>query len=160
MKRKPSKVAHNWPPIRQPVQNQPKSHFLFHKNVSLPNFYIMTLLQTKGPKRYVFLVKFAWSSWLPALQCTKLRSSKISSGECLFLVNYEFWTKKMPSLCACVLCSAYLLTLTRIWLLFLDVCTSSVLLQKLCCEVTNGQLISEWLFDILSFPKNQCKNLP
>ena len=27
----------------QPVQNQPKSHFVFHKNVSLHNFYIMTL---------------------------------------------------------------------------------------------------------------------
>jgi hypothetical protein len=27
----------------QPTQNQPNSHFLFHRNVSLCNFYIMTL---------------------------------------------------------------------------------------------------------------------
>ena len=27
----------------QPAQNLPKSHFLFHKNVSLRDFYIMTL---------------------------------------------------------------------------------------------------------------------
>ena len=26
-------------------------------------------------------------------------------------------------------------------------------------SITKGQLISEWLFDILNFPKNQCKNL-
>jgi hypothetical protein len=47
IKKKTSKVAHNWPPIFfqycQPAQNQLKSHFLFHKNVSLRDFYIMTL---------------------------------------------------------------------------------------------------------------------
>ena len=50
MKKPPSKVAHNRPSIffqySQPAQNQPKSHFLFHKNVSLHNFYTMTLLLT------------------------------------------------------------------------------------------------------------------
>ena len=30
----------------QPAQNQPKSHFLFYKNVSLGDFYIMTLIGT------------------------------------------------------------------------------------------------------------------
>ena len=33
MKKPPSKVAHN----------RPKSHFLFHKNVSLRDFYVLTL---------------------------------------------------------------------------------------------------------------------
>ena len=46
----PSKVAHNWPQFFfqycQPAQNQPKSHFLFHKNVYLRDFYKMTL---EGP---------------------------------------------------------------------------------------------------------------
>ena len=41
MKKTPSKVAPNQPPIFfqycQPAQNQLKSHFLFHKNVSLRN---------------------------------------------------------------------------------------------------------------------------
>ena len=39
MKKMPSKVAQ----YCQPAQNQPKSYFLFHKNVSLRDFYIMTL---------------------------------------------------------------------------------------------------------------------
>ena len=47
MKKSPSKVAHNRPQFFfqycQSAQNQLKSHFLFHKNVSLRNFYIMTL---------------------------------------------------------------------------------------------------------------------
>ena len=47
-KKLPSKVAHNRPQFFfqycQPAQNQPKSHFLFHKNVSLCDFYVMTLL--------------------------------------------------------------------------------------------------------------------
>ena len=47
------KVAHNRPPgpplhlffqYCQPAQNQPKSHFRFCKNVSLRDFYIMTLI--------------------------------------------------------------------------------------------------------------------
>ena len=50
MKKKLSKVAHNWPKFFfqyfQPAKNQPKSHFLFHKNVSLRDFYIMTLLKS------------------------------------------------------------------------------------------------------------------
>ena len=37
MKKMPSKFTHNQP------QNQLKSNFLFHKNISLRNFYIMTL---------------------------------------------------------------------------------------------------------------------
>jgi hypothetical protein len=47
-----SKVAYNRPPFFfqycQPAQNQPKSHFLFHKNVSLRDFYMMTLVPTLG----------------------------------------------------------------------------------------------------------------
>ena len=47
MKKPPSKVAHYRPThffqYCQPAQDQPKSHFLFHKNVSLRDFYIMTL---------------------------------------------------------------------------------------------------------------------
>ena len=47
MKKPPSKVAHNRPlffyPYCQVAQNQPKSNFLFHKNVSQRDFYIMTL---------------------------------------------------------------------------------------------------------------------
>ena len=54
MKKPPSKVADNWPPISffqycQPAQNQPKSHILFHKNVSLRGFYILTLLSRLIP---------------------------------------------------------------------------------------------------------------
>ena len=49
-----------------------------------------------------FLVKFAWSSWLPALQCTKLRSSKISSSECLFLANMNSELKTNDlTMCMC-----------------------------------------------------------
>ena len=44
MKKPSSKVAHNQPKFFfqycQPAQNQPKSYFLFHKNVSLRNFFI------------------------------------------------------------------------------------------------------------------------
>ena len=44
MQKLPSKVPHKWPKCLlkycQPAQNQPKSNFLFYKNVS---FYIMTL---------------------------------------------------------------------------------------------------------------------
>ena len=36
MKKPSSKVAHN----------RPKSHFMFNKNVSLPDFYIMTLAES------------------------------------------------------------------------------------------------------------------
>ena len=47
-KKLPSKVAHDQPKkifqYCQPAQNQSKSHFLLHKNVSLCNFYTMTLL--------------------------------------------------------------------------------------------------------------------
>ena len=47
MKKPSSKVAHNQPQFFfqycQPAQNQPKSHFLFHKNASRCDFYIMTL---------------------------------------------------------------------------------------------------------------------
>ena len=47
MKKPPSKVANNRPPIFfqycQPAQNQPKSHILINKNVSRRDFYIMTL---------------------------------------------------------------------------------------------------------------------
>ena len=53
MKKPSSKVAGNGPHIIffqqcQPVQNQPKSHFLFRKNVSLRDFYIMTLQAGKS----------------------------------------------------------------------------------------------------------------
>ena len=41
MEKIPSIVAHNRPTIFcQMAQNQHKSHFLFHKNVSLHDFYI------------------------------------------------------------------------------------------------------------------------
>ena len=47
MKTTPSKVVYNWPKFFfydcQPAQNQPKSQFLFHKNCSLHDFFIMTL---------------------------------------------------------------------------------------------------------------------
>ena len=47
MKKPPSKVAHSQPNFFfqycQPAQNQPKSHFLFHKNDSLRDFYIIIL---------------------------------------------------------------------------------------------------------------------
>ena len=47
MKKTLSKVAHIRPPFFfqycQLAQNQPKSHFLFHKNVFLCDFYITTL---------------------------------------------------------------------------------------------------------------------
>ena len=48
MKKLLSKVAHNRPKrfffqSCRPAQNLPKTHFLFHKNVSLHDFYIMTL---------------------------------------------------------------------------------------------------------------------
>ena len=47
MKKLPSKVAHNRPNLFfqycQLAQNQPKCHFLFHKNPSLRDFYILTL---------------------------------------------------------------------------------------------------------------------
>ena len=48
MKQTPSKVAHNRPQFFfsmycKPAQNQPKYNFLFHKNVSMRDFYIMTL---------------------------------------------------------------------------------------------------------------------
>ena len=50
IKNPPSKVPHNWPQTFfissmywQLAQNQPKSHFLFHENVSLRDFYLMTL---------------------------------------------------------------------------------------------------------------------
>ena len=47
MEKLPSKVAHNRPNFFfqycQPAQNQPRSHFLFHNDDSLRDFYIMTL---------------------------------------------------------------------------------------------------------------------
>ena len=46
MKKPSSKVGHNRPHFFQYcllAQNQPKYHFLFHKNVSLRDIYIMTL---------------------------------------------------------------------------------------------------------------------
>ena len=66
MKKLPSKVAHNRPNFffhySQPAQNQPKSHFLLHKNFSLHNFYIMTLILTYFAKlfrnRIVILLRF------------------------------------------------------------------------------------------------------
>ena len=53
MKKTPSKVAHNWPnqPC-QPAQNQPKSQFLFHKNCSLRDLCLMTLLTAKRGKYF------------------------------------------------------------------------------------------------------------
>ena len=49
MKKTPSKVANNRPThfffqYCQRAQNHPKSHFLFHENVSRRDFYIMTLI--------------------------------------------------------------------------------------------------------------------
>ena len=48
LKKLPSKVAHNQPNFFfqycQPAQNQLKSHILFHKDDSLLDVYIMTLL--------------------------------------------------------------------------------------------------------------------
>ena len=50
MKKPPSKVAHNLPQFFfhycQLAQNQPKSHFLSHKNVSLHDSCVMTLIQS------------------------------------------------------------------------------------------------------------------
>ena len=50
MKKYPQKLLIIGPPLFfqhcQPAQNLPKSHFLFHKNVSLRDFYIMTLIRT------------------------------------------------------------------------------------------------------------------
>ena len=44
----------------QPAQNQPKSHFLFHKNPSLLNFYIMTLMRTLA--EFFYLVHYIFIS--------------------------------------------------------------------------------------------------
>ena len=59
MKKKPFKSSLLYSPIFFPyyqrAQNQPKYHILFHKNGSLRNFYLMTLLNVClfGPK-YLF----------------------------------------------------------------------------------------------------------
>ena len=57
MKKLLSKLAHNRPQTFffqycQPAKNQPKYHILFHKNGSLRDFYIMTLVLTI---HYIFL---------------------------------------------------------------------------------------------------------
>ena len=50
MKKLASKVSHNLPnyffQYCQPAKNRPKSHILFHKNGSMRDFYIMTLVKT------------------------------------------------------------------------------------------------------------------
>ena len=66
MKKLLSKVAHNRPKrfffqSCQPAQNLPKTHFLFHKNVSLHDFYIMTL---HPPHSTVAEAHFAFQSIL------------------------------------------------------------------------------------------------
>ena len=52
MKKTPSNDSHNLHPFfsvlptsPKPAQNQPKPHFLFHKNVSLRDFCRMTLVK-------------------------------------------------------------------------------------------------------------------
>ena len=56
MKKYPQKLLIIGPPLFfqhcQPAQNLPKSHFLFHKNVSLRDFYIMTLVTKDIGRNY------------------------------------------------------------------------------------------------------------
>ena len=52
----------------QPAWNQPKSHFLFHENVSLLDFYIMTLVQIE----YYLLQQNILTEhclWIPPQEC-------------------------------------------------------------------------------------------
>jgi len=39
----------------KPAQNQQKSHFLFHKNVSLRDFYTMTLGELYRIKEWIYV---------------------------------------------------------------------------------------------------------
>ena len=59
---------YNWPKLFffqncQSVKNQPKSHFLFQKNVSLPAFYIMTVCNLS--KQFNF-------RWNNTMQCQEI----------------------------------------------------------------------------------------
>ena len=85
-----SKVAHNRTKFffqySQPAQNQPKSHFLFHKNVSLRDFYIMTLITCTHPVSLATLASSRVCS--DAANCFRLnlllRTSKFS---CLIFMS-------------------------------------------------------------------------
>ena len=52
----------------QLAQNQPKSHFLFHKNVSLHNFYTMTLVKSECEKCLQFYMDLFTSHFLSNLR--------------------------------------------------------------------------------------------
>ena len=76
--------------------SQPKSHFLFHKNVFLRDFYIMTLLRTYHPDIYTVLSNQKKSTTINCCRrTTGLGTSWITFGKfcsmfpSLFLVSLE-----------------------------------------------------------------------
>ena len=93
LKKLPSKVAHNGPKsffqYHQQAPIQPKSHFLFHKNVSLHNFYTMTL-----PKCMIIhiLSRLAVKIYHKNLQKTRDLTYCIKSGYLdlvVYLLHYK-----------------------------------------------------------------------
>ena len=53
LKKRPQKLLVSGPKLCFSIANQPKSHILFHKNGSLRDFFIMTLIGTFS----IFLLK-------------------------------------------------------------------------------------------------------
>ena len=107
MKKTPSKVAHNRPNFFFSVANQPKSHFLFHQNVSLHDFYIMTLVCTMHAsstfisQSQIFLRKrFKDQNWLLSMIVIQSRFYRLTlkcKKSCMYkenIVNFKahlFW---------------------------------------------------------------------
>ena len=94
MKKPPSKVAHNRPNFFfqycQPAQNQPKSHILFHKNVSLRDFYIMTLhssMYRNLTKRKFLLISYEARKYV--------LTTKLVSRVCKAMIAFEAITKSL-----------------------------------------------------------------
>ena len=96
----------------QPAQNQPNSHFLFHKNVSLRDFYIITLYiiaeKSHFGKNYSYraeqsATKFNWR-WntlaiyarLVAPRFTLLDTKQLQAWVCkIEMVYSDLWTKEI-----------------------------------------------------------------
>ena len=74
----------------QPAQNQPKSHILFHKNVSLHDFYIMTLhssMYRNLTKRKFLLISYEARKYV--------LTTKLVSRVCKAMIAFEAITKSL-----------------------------------------------------------------